>query len=521
MDQLKVVLRYLRKYHFWALFVLVVLCGLTAWVLATSDLDEQYTRRKSELDEEFDHLERVSSEPNFPNAKVIAAIKQSRGKLQEKVNKAWQILYDEQETKNPWPKLLGRDFLDFVTDKSHPYNAEIPQDLREIYQNFIKGYFPSLFGLVNVRTPIKPTAAEVAAAAAAATSGTQAAAPPLRYTGILDWSEASRKAIEAQYIWQSVPSSAALRLAQEDLWVYEALLRLIKDINAGATEHYNAYVKRIDVLEIGQPAAAAWMESEAFTTRFNDTEAAIATPPSGAAGGAAGNDPAAASDPLAKKLLDGRYVDDKGKPLPFGAPQPFPEFKMMPIRMKLLIEQSRIPHLIVNAANSNMPVEFRVLRLNPEPGKNFRTGGKNDVVAEPGMPAGPTGIPGIGGPGAIATPGAGATGADTSPSGREDAADPANVTLELLGIIYIFNPPDKAKLRIEGQEAVSLPGAIVPATSGKPAAVPALPRATPIVPGPAAPPLSTAPVAVPAASGSPAARPAMPSAPAAAPPQLR
>ena len=88
MDQLKVVLRQLRKYHFWALFAVVVLSGLTAWVMATSDMEEQTKKRAAKLDNDFASLQRIHSEPNFPNAKVIAAIKQSRGKLQEVVNKA-------------------------------------------------------------------------------------------------------------------------------------------------------------------------------------------------------------------------------------------------------------------------------------------------------------------------------------------------------------------------------------------------------------------------------------------------
>jgi hypothetical protein len=63
------------------------------------------------------------------------------------------------------------------------------------------------------------------------------------------------------------------------------------------------------------------------------------------------------------------------------------------------------------------------------------------------------GIPGGGMSAGMGNPmggaGQGAPGAENK-SGRDDDADPANVTVELLGIIYIFNPPDKTKLHIEG-----------------------------------------------------------------------
>ena len=52
-----------------------------------------------------------------------------------------------------------------------------------------------------------------------------------------------------------------MRLAQEDLWVYEALLRIIENTNKGTT-YENAAIKRIDALEIGKQAARSWGQDE-------------------------------------------------------------------------------------------------------------------------------------------------------------------------------------------------------------------------------------------------------------------
>ena len=47
-------------------------------------------------------------------------------------------------------------------------------------------------------------------------------------------------------------------MAQEDLWVYETLLRLVRKVNEGATSQANAPIKKIVALDIGKDSAAAW-----------------------------------------------------------------------------------------------------------------------------------------------------------------------------------------------------------------------------------------------------------------------
>ena len=63
-----------------------------------------------------------------------------------------------------------------------------------------------------------------------------------------------------------------------------------------------------------------------------------------------------------------RYVDDKGQPLPASEPE-YPyvkssgEFKMMPIRMSLVMDERSLPKLLVECGNSNMPIEVRRVRI--------------------------------------------------------------------------------------------------------------------------------------------------------------
>ena len=42
--------------------------------------------------------------------------------------------------------------------------------------------------------------------------------------------------------------------------MYEALLRIIKDVNKGAASYDDAPIKRIEALEIGRDAVASWQK---------------------------------------------------------------------------------------------------------------------------------------------------------------------------------------------------------------------------------------------------------------------
>ena len=51
--------------------------------------------------------------------------------------------------------------------------------------------------------------------------------------GVLEWDESDRNRIMRQFQWEETPDTQTVRLAQEDLWVYEALLRIIEKTNKG------------------------------------------------------------------------------------------------------------------------------------------------------------------------------------------------------------------------------------------------------------------------------------------------
>ena len=252
------------------------------------------------------------------------------------------------------------------------------------------------------------------------------------------WSKPSQLAILKALDWgQKQATPLEVRQTQEDLWVYRAILNIIKNVNDGRVI---APIRDIAQLAIGKNASEAY-EAGMAPGHIDRAAApgggAPAPPPTAPApGGAAGAD-----------ADSGRYVDGDGKRLAGTAAQT-QEFKRMPVFLKLAIDQREIPRLLVECANSPLPLEVRQLRINVT--KQSQSGGA----------ASSTSGGGAGGSAAVRDPSTGAHKDGTAPS----EAEAYEVPVEVLAIIYIYNRPDAAKL---GGPATG-PGAAPGATGAPP-----------------------------------------------------
>ncbi len=516
MDYVRKILTLVRKYHFWALAVLVVVVVGVFWSSASARLSETYKKRESEINQDFENMYALAGKPDPINEMVHSAIRNVHEQLQKNVMRGWRYLYEEQKKNNPLPDVLGPRFIQ-EWEKRGP-NEELPPDMLEHYWNFIERYFPRLLERANIRRP-KNWERMVGGTLDRSLSGlteTGGIAPTgrsqeIEYEGIVIWEDANYKQFLARFHWDRLPSTQKVRLAQEDLWVYETLLGIIKELNKDATSHYNAVVKRIYALDIGQYATKAFYEArDALGLRsltgmpgagvggpggMPGELGPMAGPPQpegvpGAVGPAMpeGPPPGIQGPAMPPGMVEGpgmtptvpagaseldqlyayRYVDQNEQPVPVenGVPKhPFSEFKMMPVRMRLLMDQRKIPELLVLCANSKMPIEIRQVRINPGRSAkvNYSTGRSAPAAAMmpgagPMMEAGAP--PGVGGPGMgpgasgleglwtppISAPtgtGAGLAGPGTAESFYQG---PYDLVVEVLGIIYIYEPPDERKL---------------------------------------------------------------------------
>ena len=483
MEKIRAFLAWLKKYHFWVLCGLILFLSLLSWFLATGDEETRFAARKGQIESKFGLASAIVNNREHPSAKYIEQIRDiERGPLTEQVDKASKHLYDEQRDANPLPKLFSTDenaqkeFKEAFERIWGPMEeiAKLPPDrqladlYRSRYRNHIEEHFPELFELIERRTAEggdEPARGKSVLAPGLDNKGGSESTKKM--VGVVDWRDADQKIKSLVERLPNNPTTLDIMMAQEDLWVYETLLKVVRYTNNVGPDrtqyrkppsHKMARIKEILAMDIGKDAVRNWAGSE---------KALFSLPSGGGSPGGEGHapPPAAKSDhdgnPTARGLsLADRYVDDKGRPLSDSAPQPYGEFRMIPIDLKVVIEQREIPRLLAECANSAMRIDVRNVRI---------------LVQRP--PAVDLTATNATGEGKTSRDAAGNQGDFVY---REESADPGYqpVPVEVQGIIYIYNPP-------RGQN----PGETAGGNGG-----PAVPAASPPAAGPATTPTTAKPL---------------------------
>lgn len=493
MDQLRTALVWLKRYHFWVLSGLVAIIALVSWAKASSKLTAMFNQNQSAIKTEFTNVQNLRKDPFHPNEDVNAKQQEQTKQQAADVATLWKDLYERQRQRVlEWPEILGPEFRD-VVDKLQ-FGAEIRSDLRNKYQNYIEGHFTDLPKQIGARAIDASTMA--GAGPGGATFNAETVGPNRQPVDEGDylclWNPADQAIIRDDLNFREQPSSLKIWVTQENLWVYHTLLDVIDKTNkaANATRMSNAAVREIGELAVGPRAAQG---SRAPGRLFVPPAIAAAPgagpgeagpgglPPGAGPGGPGpggleggmrsefapgagpqGNGPMTEEQERAY-LLSGRYLDAQGKPIPFGgggaappggeAPAPAPdagapgapldltmfgqEYKRLPVRMALRMDQRWLPRLIAECASEPLQVEVQEVRVNPPEG----------IASAGGAMAGGGGF----------RPGGGGLSGSTSPFQEEAPYQPFPVQPEMVnviiqGTIYIFNKPNPAILQAPGEQ---------------------------------------------------------------------
>lgn len=481
MDQLRKAWSWLQRHHFWVLIVVVSLVALGCWWSGAKALYQEFVSNKSTIQSAFTTQQNLRNEPFHANADIIDKQKSQIEIQKASVNELWRQLYQRQrDNVLEWPSNLSEQFHRYIEKLS--FGDRIPVDLRNHYNNYVKEHFPELPKIVGARELGENEQGGYGGYGGGGYGGArygeeggygamnqdQAAEPDDDY--LVDWLDQQR--VRAELYMPTTPSSKRIWRTQEDLWVYEALLQIIAQTNAakGSDRRSNAAIRAIVSLEVGQLAAQASRARGRI---------AMVQPPAAAAGGeygaeGYGADPYAgggdmmdrggggygaemdgggyggyggemdggygggrggygAADGGDATLFLNRYVDADGTPIAatgdegpaaFGV-----EFKRLPVRMQLVMDQRWIPQLIAECANAPLQVEVEEVLINPS-----------------GQTGGGYGGGGYGGGGYGAEYGSSGAAGDSVMTPEEE---PNIKPVVIQGIIYIFNPPS--------QEAESAP----------------------------------------------------------------
>jgi hypothetical protein len=392
-----------------------------------------------------------------------------------------------------------------------PVDDEISDSFRRIYRDFIQGHVPVLAEKIGATW--NPSAA------VGATGGESAGAPMLT-PGVEDGTTTGAPGVEAvddevvawsganQSHWLSklsafadraeqdhVPTTLQMLYTQEDLWVLEALLAVIKDTNGDVTTKHEAAVKQIDFLLTGKAAGEmpGSITPIGQTSASNSSDSAAAYGDGGgesygSGGGSEGYSDEGGSDfgdggadaygtggeeagPTVSDPANDRYVDRDYKMINGSklrevfAQDPTPEeaylrvAKRIPVRMGLSMDARKLAKLLAACSNSSLVIEVRQVRVNRHSAADGAAGGGTSSSYGGGSGDGGSGGGVQSGTSYGGGGGSGGSGYGEASSGGQQptttTAQSHDAPIEIYGVILIYNPVDAKTLEVkpgEGEE---------------------------------------------------------------------
>ena len=488
MDQVRTILRVMWQQRFWLLTSIGVLIASLCWMLAAKSVDEEYAKKKSEISGKVTAMRSLAGVPVHGNPRVNEVELARTKDIRDSVQVLWEELYQRQgEQVLKWPAVLGDEFVNYIDGRQ--FGSSIRSDLRDLYDNYIKDRFDGLLEIVEAKKLFDPSAAGEGVIGGEMLAGMRGGGgyghggemggpgmmPIEEEDYLVQWLDQGR--VQQELSFPSRPRAMQIWVTQEDLWVYETLLNVIANTNKakGATRPDNTAIRAIVALEVGREAALA------ATATGN-----ILMPAGGAAGGYGGEmggemggygreggggemgaygrggemgggygGEGGDESSIDAMLVAGRYVDDAGQPVAdlesAGA-----QFRRLPVHMTLLMDQRWLPTVLVECANSPLPIEVTCVRVNPE---QSGQGVESALSGGSGLGGGAGGGYGRGG-GGYSAPMGGELGGGGG-YGRGGGGATVNLsdlkssgldTIDIQGVVYIYQRPNKEVLALPGED---------------------------------------------------------------------
>lgn len=461
MDQLRKAWAWFVRHHFWVLTVVTVIVAAFCWYSGASALQQAFASNKSKIEQQFNSISTLRSETFKPNQDVNDKQQEQIDVQTKAVHALWQQLYDRQRDEVlKWPENLSDQFRNFV--EGLKFNDPIPEDLRNHYNNYVRDHFPELPKIVGALLAPEGDGAGRGYSPRSMMGGRGDMRGESMMMGglggetveeeefIVEWLDQDR--IRQQLYSPTTPSASRIWKTQEDLWVYEALLKIIAATNkaADADRFSNAAVRVIETIEVGELAARQ--------SRTGGRIEIVQSAPQG--GGEFGGEMMGGGDMgMGRGQMGGgemmggdmgmgrggdfggeygggmeggatddaifanRYIGPDGLAMAT-APGPEETFKRLPVRLQLQMDERWLQQLIAECANAPLQVDVQEVRINPM-----------DSSSNSGYGGGRPSYSGSAGEAAVPD------------------AEPHVKTVILQGIIYIFNPPLSAPPADSGQVA--------------------------------------------------------------------
>jgi hypothetical protein len=422
MEQLQQVTKFLKQHGFWIVCVLATLATAGVWYWGSDILTTETVGNRDKLKGRIKQISDIYDEkkphPNSGTEDQIAGIILLR---ESKLFKAWEMLVNDQDGTLKWDDKFKTEYPESFekVSKMRPIEAfkdvEVEKSFLTLYRDYHRELFPPLAEKIGAKWPLS-------------VSGDPAAGGLNRDVGdvIVDWHPKNQTDIlNDHFSWPGqsggIPTAIQMLYAQEDFWVLDSIVDTIKRVNGDVESRHKAAIKTIEYIKLGKnidprSGTVKIKTSGGFETEATKLVNEETTRAPRARGRVGETEVAQAVNPA-----ENRYVDLKYKPLSAvkldtamkGAnvnDARLSVAKRMPVQMRLVINQKEINRFLIECGNSDLPIEIRQVRL-------------GDVGSSAG---------------------------DQLANNNDDTdVSPADLTVELYGIVYIFNPPNEKLLNIK------------------------------------------------------------------------
>ncbi len=475
MEQLKPAIDFLKQYGFWIGIALIFLGTVGIWFKVSSDLVAESDARAAKIRLDINKVGSVRAEvPDHPNPISHEQMEGMIKKRQDEVLEAWRTVYNKQKDILVWPgpEVLTEELVSEYRDKipielyvHYPILEEekLEPFLLQQYRYYIGNVLKSIAEIA--KTDWTATFGKTASTAGMDSMDSMDSGrmlpgglPTISITGapkgpLVQWSTtAQQNLITELFPWQARrPDTLEVYYSQENLWILRQLMEIIAKVNGEAKQPFEAKIREIKQLSMGRKVrftagiltspssgmgAGMGMESSSMDSSSMDSSmdsSSMSMMDSSMSGGTVVEvDPA-----------DNRYVDPKLAPitgsqlraaLESSTPDdaPLKVAKRVPVMMSLKIDQRAIPDLL--AACGSAPLMVQVIQT--------RIFGSGDAPS--GSAGGGAGYDQSGSMGSSMSMDSGGMSVTTV-----NDQFPLDVTVEVYGLIHIYNPPQEDKLGVE------------------------------------------------------------------------
>ncbi len=446
------------KYHFWILAAVVPFVLVPSVFSANAGMRQQITAQKSSIDGHVSALQAIQSEADHPNPAWVEAVDGRTAAVRRDILEQWKAFWASQQPLRVWPQELGQDFLATIQSVEDQQLDRLPSNLLQRYQNEV----PDIVRQLPARMGCKELMVDSAATGVATTAGVadEGESPEASLThDPLVWRSEDQRRLLASFVWTREPSTAQVRLSQEEIWVYSLFCDTIRSLNREAKGAFDATITSVEDLAVGFPAAedipggrggtrVMWKKSPTAAAagaeemvaasavgglddlsrpshpRFNASESLPAPDAAPVAGGVSEEGVPVVTKSPDDMFREWIYVDFEGRPLSAAALKTIPDATMvhlMPFTLRVVIDQRKLDRLLQSLAANAIPIDVRQVRINPGAQASDGSGPLSS-----GAPAGFSE----------------AMGKDSS--GRPQRS--FDVLVELRGTVGLATPPDEAPL---------------------------------------------------------------------------